>query len=137
MADIMDKMIHVWMGLEKKAREAFEELESEGRVDEHVKDAKTKPADTEEVSEDLTSRKKFENKVVETGLNVGKEVVTTIKGGKDRIEEELVDVFEVVSDKLGLVNKDDLDTAIEMARIAREKVTELEKRIEALEKKSS
>lgn len=135
MADIMDKIIHVWMGMEKKAREAFEELESEGRVEEHIDDAKTKPKNTEEVSGDLTGRKKFENKVVETGLNVGKEVVTTIKDGKDRIEEELVDVFQVVSDKLGLVNKDDLDTAIEMARLAREKNAELEKRIEVLEKK--
>ncbi|MBI5681936.1 MAG: 2-polyprenylphenol 6-hydroxylase [Deltaproteobacteria bacterium] len=74
MSDILDKAILIGLGLEKKIKDAINELADE---------AKKGKAD----ESNLPPRKEFENKVVEEGVNILREVVAAAKSGKEFIDE--------------------------------------------------
>lgn len=135
MSDIFDKAILIGMGLEKKAKEVLEELQKSG--EEKKKEAgvegKGEPGKGGE-GEELTPRQVVENKVVDEGVKVLKEFLSAVKGVKDKIEKEVATSSDKVLGKLHVATEDELDVIKEMARVAREKVDELEKRVSSLEK---
>lgn len=120
MSDLLDKAILIGMGLEKKAKEVLDELESAG---------KSKAAGQEE----LPPRQAAENKVVDEGVRALKEFVTVVKGAKEKLEKEFSTGSEKVFGKLNVATQADLEVVLEMARVAREKVDKLEKRVAELE----
>lgn len=126
MTDIVDKFITLGIGLEKKAREALDELEKLG-TEEIEKEG------GDEDDEELGAKKEFENRLVDHGVKAIGEFVAILKDCRVKVEGDLKGSGEKVMDKLHMASKDELEVAIEMARVAREKVDELEKRISALE----
>lgn len=126
MADLIDKAILIGIGLEKKAKEALEELQKAGKS---AKEA----AGGEKPAEDLTPKQLIENKVVEEGVNVLKEFLGVVKSAKERLEKDLSSSSGKVLERLNLPTSDELDIVKEMARVAREKVDRLEKKVEELE----
>lgn len=127
MTDILDKFITLGIGLEKKAREALDELEKLGEKEIADEEAR------EEKGEGVGAKKEFENRLVDHGVRAIGEFVAILKDCRVKAEGDLKDSGEKVMDKLHVASKDELEVAIEMARVAREKVDELEKRIAALE----
>ncbi len=111
MSDFIDRAILIATGFEKRAKDIVEDLAEAGK------------------EESLGTSEKIQNKVVEESVNALRQVAKVLEEGKDKIEEELAGPMESLIDKLGLATKDDLDEVREMARIAREKVDELEKKI--------
>ncbi len=128
MTDILDKFITLGIGLEKKATEALGELEKLGK--EAIEEEE---AGEEEGGEGLGAKKKFENRLVDHGVKAIGEFIAILKDCRVKAEGDLRDSGEKVMDKLHMASKDELEVAIEMARVAREKVDELEKRIAVLE----
>lgn len=126
MADILDKVITVGIGLEKKAMEALDELGGLGR--DEVKKEEEREAKEGSEGETLGAKKEFENRLVEGGVKAIGEFVSLLKDCREKIGEE-------VTEKLHMASKDEVDVAIEMARITREKIEELEKRVAVLESK--
>ncbi|MBI5893226.1 MAG: accessory factor UbiK family protein [Deltaproteobacteria bacterium] len=123
MADILDKAILIGMGLEKKVKKIADKL-----VEEAVK--------TEEGDESkLPPRKELENKVVEEGVKILREVVAAAKSGKDMIDEHIKNAVQEMLEKFKVATREDIDVIEKMAQNAREKVDRLEKRIEELETK--
>jgi BMFP domain-containing protein YqiC len=127
MTDIVDKFITLGIGLEKKAREALAELEKLGT--EEIED------DGDENDEGLGAKKEFENRLVDHGVKAIGEFVAILKDCRVKAEGDFKDSSEKVMNKLHMASLDELEVAIEMARVAREKVDELEKRVNALEGK--
>lgn len=156
MNDILDKAITLGLGLEKKAKETLKELESLGKsevdvdiVDADVVDAEGEPVEGEEGvargenseddgvdmdSESLDPRKLLDNKLVEDGTRFLTDIVSIVDQIKDKVGVEATGSSEKLVEKLNLATQEDLDVVREMARVAREKVDLLEKKIAELEK---
>lgn len=130
MADLLDKAILIGLGLEKKAKEALADLESAGKA---AKDARA--AGAPDVAPGLSSKQVVENKIVDEGIGILKDVLGAIKSGKEKLDKEFMDKAELVMSKLHIPTQDDLEVIKEMARVSREKVDRLEKMIEELESK--
>ena len=130
MADILDKAILIGMGLEKKAKEMLDELQRAGK---QGGDERAGEAAGASSSEGLPPRQAVENKLVEDGVAVLKEFLAFVKAGKEKLEKEVSSSSGKVFEKLNVASQDDIDIVKEMARIAREKVDKLEKRVEELE----
>lgn len=129
MADLLDKAILIGIGLEKKAKEVLGDLQQAG------KEAKASAAGAG--AEPLTSKETVENKVVEEGVKALSEFLNVIRSVKSKIESEVQSSSGKVFDKLHIATEDDIEVVREMARIAREKVDSLEKRVEELEARFS
>ncbi|MEE9542948.1 MAG: accessory factor UbiK family protein, partial [Thermodesulfobacteriota bacterium] len=96
----------------------------------------------EEESEDkegeegkLGAKKEFENRLVDGGVKALGEFVSLLKDCREKVEGEVRGSSGKVAEKLHMATKDEVDVALEMARISREKVEELEKRVATLEGK--
>ncbi|HBG46932.1 MAG TPA: hypothetical protein DDW94_08080 [Deltaproteobacteria bacterium] len=122
MADLLDKALLIGLGLEKKAKEVLEELERSG---------KGSKEGTGEAG--LPTREKIENKVVDEGVKALADFLSLIRGAREKLEKELSSSSEKVLDKLNVATMDDVEVIKEMARVAREKVDKLEKRVADLE----
>ncbi|MFQ5735718.1 MAG: accessory factor UbiK family protein [Thermodesulfobacteriota bacterium] len=129
MSDLIDKAILIGMGLEKKAKEVVDELQQEGK-----ERAAATGADQAEGGE-LPPKQAVENKVVEDGVRVLKELLSLVKTGRAKLEQEVSSGSEKLLDRINAATRDDVDVVKEMARIAREKVDKLEKRVAELEAK--
>ncbi len=62
-----------------------------------------------------------------------KEFVTVVKSAKEKLEKEVSSGSEKVFEKLNVATQSDIEVVMEMARVAREKVDKLEKRVAELE----
>ncbi len=127
MADLLDKAILIGIGLEKKAKEVLDDLQQAG------KEAKSTAAAEAPGAEPLSAKQTVENKVVEEGVKALSEFLNVIRSVKTKIESEVQSSSGKVLDKLNIATEDDIEVVREMARIAREKVDSLEKRVEELE----
>ncbi len=134
MSDVLDKLITLGLGLEKKAKETLSELQELGEEEKKDHAAAAEGAGEGE-GEELTSKKKFENKLVDNGVKLLTDLLSSVSECKDKLDSEVSGGSQRVVDKLGIATKDDLDIIMEMTRVAREKVEALEKRVEELEKK--
>jgi BMFP domain-containing protein YqiC len=132
MADLIDKAILLGLGLEKKLKETLEEAQSSR--EEAAKASESKEG--AEGTKPLTTRQIIENRVVEDGSAVLKELLTVVVSAKEKIESEIISNSARVADKLHVATDIEMDVVKEMARIAREKVDSLEARVEELEKKA-
>lgn len=130
MSDFFDKALLLGAGLEKKLKELACELESKGKEGREEKEGEEK----EPCDKGLGAKEKIENKLVTEGVKGIKELVNLLKEGKDKVEGEVSGVADTIADKMGLATASELTTVKEMARVAREKVDELEKRVKELEK---
>ncbi|MBI5344397.1 MAG: accessory factor UbiK family protein [Deltaproteobacteria bacterium] len=117
MADILDSAIKICLGLEKKAKEIIEELQKASVPE----------------GGDLTAKQSLENKVVLEGVKAVKELLKAVNSAKDKLEEELSGASGKVFERLNVAREEDIDVVKEMARVAREKVDNLEKRVAGLE----
>ena len=131
MSDLFDKALLIGMGLEKKAKEALEELQKEGKQEA----AATGGDDTGAEGKGPTAKQAVENKVVEDGVRVFKEFLNLIKSGREKLEKEVSTGSERLLDKMNAATRDDVEIVKEMARLSREKVDKLEKRVAELEAK--
>jgi len=125
MTDILDKAILIGIGLEKRAKDILNELASEGK--------EAKPPE----GEGLPPKQELENKLVEEGTKMVRELVATVKAGKEKVDKEIEEAVHHLLEKFKVATKDDMEIIEKMAQVAREKVDKLEKRIEELEKKSA
>ena len=123
MTDILDKAILIGIGLEKRAKDILNELASEG------KEAKTGEGG------ELPPKQELENKLVEEGTKVVRELIASVKAGKEKVDKEIEEAVQHLLEKFKVATKDDKEIIEKMAQVAREKVDALEKRIEQLEKK--
>ncbi len=133
MADILDKAILIGMGLEKKAREMLDELQKAGKQTSEERSGGKPEATGAPSGESLPPRQAVENKLVEDGVVALKEFLAFVKAGKEKLEKEVSSSSGKVFERLNVASQDDIDIVKEMARIAREKVDKLEKRVEELE----
>lgn len=127
MADLFEKAVFIGLGLEKKAKEVLEELEKIARSG----------AEGAGVAggQGMSAKQALENRVVEDGVKALKEFLAVIRTAKEKLEEELTSSTGKLRDKMHVASQDDVDVIKEMARVAREKVDKLEKRVEELEAK--
>ncbi|MBI1911026.1 MAG: accessory factor UbiK family protein [Deltaproteobacteria bacterium] len=130
MADLLDKAILIGIGLEKKAKEVLDELQQAGK-----NTAAAGAAPEGGTAEPISAKQMIENKVVEDGVKALKEFLLLVKAGKEKIEKDVSASSEKVMEKLHMPTQSDIDIVKEMARIAREKVDKLEKRVAELEAK--
>lgn len=131
MSDLLDKAVIIGLGLEKKAKEALNELERVGKAATEAKGAQ--PGGTG--APDLTPKQAVENKVVEDAVKVLKDLLGAISSGKEKFEKEAQATSERVMERLNVPTRTEVDVIKEMARISREKVDLLEKRVEELERR--
>ena len=124
MADTIDKAILFGMGLEKRLK---------GLVDEVVEEGESGESEGGE-GETLPPKKEFENRLVEEGVQVLRELVETVRGGKEKVDGEIHDVAERFAEKCKVATKEDVEVIQKMAQVARGKVDKLEKRVAKLEK---
>ena len=124
MTDILDKAILIGLGLEKRVKDALNKLVSEG------KEAKTGEGG------ELPPKQELENKLVDEGVKAVRELVATVKAGKEKVDKEIEEAVKHLLEKFKVATKDDMEIIEKMAQVAREKVDKLEKRIEELEKKA-
>ena len=140
MADAFDRLITLGLGLEKKARESLEEIEKAGQKDREEKaeaaGETAEPSAEEEDGEELSSKQKIENKLVDGGIKALTEFINAVTDCKGRLDQEISSGSQKVAGKLNIASREEVEIIMEMARVAREKVDALEKRIEALEEKS-
>lgn len=129
MPDFIDRAILIVMGLEKKVKGVMDELADEGRTE--VDGAEGDAAE----GEDLPLHKKAENKIVEEGVKALQELRGVLREGKERFEKEVIKNASALVETLNVATRSELDTVKEMARVAREKVDALEKKIKDFEKK--
>ncbi len=147
MTDLIDKAILLGLGIEKKIKETLDTVQSakEGKAanapEEEGQGTGTDGAAGE--AGPLTPRQILENRVVEDGATVLKELLTIVTSAKEKIESEIISNSGRVADKLHVATDIEVDVVKEMARLAREKVdnlevrvTELESRLESLEPKN-
>lgn len=123
MTDILDKAILIGLGLEKRAKDIFNELASEGKG--------AKPPE----AAGLPPKQDLENKLVEEGVKIVRELIGTVKAGKEKVDKEIQEVVERLLEKCKVATKDDIEIIEKMAQVAREKVDALEKRIEEMERR--
>ncbi len=124
MTDILDKAILIGIGLEKRVKDALNELASEGKEAKSPEEAGLPPKET------------IENKLVEEGVKAVRELIAAAKAGKEKVDREMQEVVERLLEKCKVATKDDIEIIEKMAQVAREKVDKLEKRIAELEKRS-
>ena len=129
MSDLLDKAVLIGMGLEKKAKEALEELERSGK---EATDARAAAGPS---APGLSAKQVIENKVVEDAVKVLKDLLSAITTGKDKFEKEAQAAAERVMERLSVPTRTEVDVIKEMARISREKVDLLERRVEELERR--
>lgn len=129
MPDFIDRAILIVMGLEKKVKGVMDELADEGRTEVDAVEG-----DAAE-GEDLPLHKKAENKIVEEGVKALQELRGVLREGKERFEKEVIKNASALVETLNVATRSELDTVKEMARVAREKVDALEKKIKDFEKK--
>ncbi|MBI5643218.1 MAG: hypothetical protein HY954_07060 [Deltaproteobacteria bacterium] len=128
MADLLDKAILIGIGLEKKAKEVLDELQQAGKTGEGAT-----PAAEGAPAPGLGPKQVVENRVVEDGVNALKEFLAVVKSGKEKLDREFATSSEKVLEKFNVATQNDIEIIKEMARIAREKVDKLERRVEELE----
>jgi BMFP domain-containing protein YqiC len=133
MADLIDKAIEVGLEIEKKAKETLDGLKSSREAASKEKSESAPEGEGAEKETGLTSRQAVENRVVDEGTKILKEVFSAVNSLKERLGRELSAGSEKVADKLHVATDDELDVVKEMARVAREKVDTLEKRVVKLE----
>ncbi len=126
MADILDKAILIGIGLEKKAKEVLDELQQAGK-------SGTEGAAAGATEGGLPPKEAAENKIVEEGIKALREFLAVVKTGKEKLDKEFSSSSEKVLERLNVATQNDIDVIKEMARIAREKVDKLEKRVAELE----
>ena len=120
--NILDKAILIGIGLEKRLKDALNELASEG------KEAKAGEGG------ELPPKQELENKLVDEGVKAVRELVATVKAGKEKVDKEIEEAVKHLLEKFKVATKDDMEIIEKMAQVAREKVDKLEKRIGELEK---
>ena len=125
MADVIEKAILIGAGIEKKLKDILNEFEESGRKEKGGAGR----------SEELPPSQSFQNRLVEEASKAVKDILSVLKESRTKVEGEVSSITESVADKLGLATKDDLEIVKEMARVAREKVDALEKKLEAMEHK--
>ncbi|MBI5328236.1 MAG: accessory factor UbiK family protein [Deltaproteobacteria bacterium] len=123
MTDIFDKAILIGLGLEKRVKDALNELVSEGKESKPPEEAGLPP------------KQELENKLVEEGVKAVRELIATVKTGKEKIDKEIQEMAERLLEKCKVASKEDIEIIEKMAQVARGKVDALEKRIEELEKR--
>jgi BMFP domain-containing protein YqiC len=119
MPDMLDRMLLVAMGLEKKVKEVIDDLQKTGKE--------------ESGEEGLSAKEVVENKIVDEGVGVVKELLSVVDGARKRIEEELASKSGRIREKIHAADSEEIEVVKEMARLAREKVDALEKRVDELE----
>ncbi len=119
MPDMLDRMLLVAMGLEKKVKEVIDDLQKTGKE--------------ESGEEGLSAKEVVENKIVDEGVGVVKELLSVVDGARSRIEEELASKSGRIREKIHAADSEEIEVVKEMARLAREKVDALEKRVDELE----
>ena len=124
MTDILDKAILIGLGLEQRVKDALNELVSEG------KEAKTGEGG------ELPPKQELENKLVDEGVKAVRELVATVKAGKEKVDKEIEEAVKHLLEKFKVATKDDMEIIEKMAQVAREKVDVLEKRVAELEVRS-
>lgn len=123
MTDLLDKAIQIGVGLEKKAREFVDEVQKAGAAARAPKEG----------AGGLAPKQELENRIVEEGVKAVKEFLSFISSAKDRLEKGASSTSGQVLEKLNIATQADLDVVKEMARVAREKVDALEKKVAELE----
>ncbi len=123
MTDLLDKAIQIGVGLEKKAREFVDEVQKAGAAARAPKEG----------AAGLTPKQDLENRIVEEGVKAVKEFLSFISSARDRLEKGASSTSGQVLEKLNIATQADLDVVKEMARVAREKVDALEKKVAELE----
>ncbi len=121
--NILDKAMLIGIGLEKRLKDTLNELANEG------KEAKTGEGG------ELPPKQELENKLVDEGVKAVRELIATVKAGKEKVDKEIEEAVKHLLEKFKVATKDDMEIIEKMAQVAREKVDKLEKRIEELEKK--
>ncbi|MBI5562709.1 MAG: accessory factor UbiK family protein [Deltaproteobacteria bacterium] len=134
MADLLDKAVMIGLGLEKKAKEALEQLEAAGKAASEAKAAGAAPGAS---APGLSAKQLIENKVVEDAVGAFKELLAAIATSRERFEKEAQAISERVMERLNVPTRTELDVVKEMVRVAREKTDLLEKRVEELERRVS
>jgi len=127
MSDFLDSILLVGMGLEKKVKESLEELRHSGEGD------AGEEGDEGDDKKGLSPKQLVENKIVDEGIGIAKELLSVVDGAKTRIEEEISANSGRIRTKLHAADSEEIEVIKEMARIAREKVDALEKRVDGLE----
>jgi len=127
MSDILDSILLVGMGIEKKVKESLDDLRKSGQSE------GGEEADDGEGKKGLSPKQRVENKLVGDGIGVVKEILSVVDGAKTRIEEEIESNSGRIRGKLHAADSDEIEVIKEMARVAREKVDVLEKRVNELE----
>ena len=125
MSDIVDRAILFGMGLEKRLKGVVDEVVEEGKEDASKSSEEGK----------LPPRKEFENRLVDEGVKVIRELVDSVKGGKEKVDGEIQEVAERFAERCKVAKQEDIEIIQKMAQVAREKVDTLEKRVAELEKK--
>lgn len=121
MSDIIGKVIDAGTAVEGKVRDFIRELEDKG---------------SSKAGEDdgpLGAARRIENKVVEEGVKAVKELLGILEECKSKVGGEASGVVDSVAGRLNLASASELEVVKEMARVAREKVDSLEKRLSKLE----
>src|SRR3990172_3863188 len=103
MADILDKAILIGMGIEKKLKQAVDELAEEAKKE-----------DTGESK--LHPRKELENKVVEDAVKILRGVVAAAKSGKEMIDEHIKNAVQEILEKFKVATREDIDVIEKMAQ---------------------
>ncbi len=129
MSDMLDNILLVGMGLETKVKEALEELRKSGKGEGGEDGGEKK----EGGDGGLTPKQVVENKIVDEGIGIVKELLCVVDGAKTRIEEEISANSGRIRTKLHAADSEEIEVIKEMARLAREKVDTLEKRVDELE----
>jgi len=117
MVDILDKVILIGMGIEKRIKRVVDELVEEGKTS------------------GLPPRQEIENRLVEEGVRAIRNLIATVRAGKEKVDKEIQDVLERLLERFKVVTSDDMEVIEKMVQVAREKVDALEKRVEELEKR--
>jgi len=119
MSDMLDSMLLVAMGLEKKVKDVIEDLQKAGEEDRG--------------EEGLSAKETVENKIVDEGVGVVKELLSVVDGARKRIEDEVLSKSGKIREKIHAADSEEIEVIKEMARLGREKVDTLEKRVDELE----
>ena len=119
MSDIIGKVIDAGTAVEGKVRDFIRELEDKGS--------------SSSGEGYIGAAGRIENKVVEEGVKAVKELLGILEECKSKVGGEASGVVDSVAARLNLASASELEVVKEMARVAREKVDSLEKRLSKLE----
>src|SRR3989304_5853712 len=105
MTEILAKANLIGMGLEAGVKGASDKLESEG------KEAKTGEGG------ELPPKQELENKLVDEGVKVVRELIGTVKAGKEKVDKEIQEGVERLLEKCRGATKDDIEIIEKMAQV--------------------